>query len=107
MELAENLCDEIILINEGSEIISGNISNILNMKKNSYYKVVFQQEIDESIFDTHMIESYQIIDKCSAEVDLATIEPADFIKSISSEYEIMEFKRLAPSLHSIFVSLVK
>lgn len=107
MDLAENLCDELILINNGNEILSGDIGNILNLDLSNFYSITLKKEINENIFSTELIDRVKRINDFTAEVDLSSTNPAEFIRNISRDYDIIEFKRKTPTLHDIFVSKVR
>jgi ABC-2 type transport system ATP-binding protein len=106
MDLAENLCDDILLINEGKEVISGNISYILKKNDKNYHRIVFKERFDESCLKTNLIESYKINDEYSADILLNAENPSELIRHLSKDYEVVEFKKIIPSLHDIFVSMV-
>ncbi len=105
MDLAESLCKEIVLINNGKEVISGTLGNILSTDKN-LYEVSFSSNITEQ--DFNKFNSVNIISKKENTViiDLAEVSPAYFIKEISKLYEVSEFKKIKPSLHQTFLSLI-
>ncbi len=105
MDLAESLCKEIVLINNGKEVISGTLGNILSTDKN-LYEVSFSSNITE--LDFNKFNSVNIISKKENTViiDLAEVSPAYFIKEISKLYEVSEFKKIKPSLHQTFLSLI-
>ncbi len=105
MDLAESLCNEIVLLNNGKEIISGSLEDILATEKN-LYKVSFTSNIRQLDFDK--FNSLNIISKNenSVIIDLAEVSPAYFIQEISKLYEVNEFIKIKPSLHQTFLSLI-
>ena len=107
MDLAESLCEEILLINQGKEITSGKLENILNTEAN-IYKVTFSEVIPKDVFS----ELNKVIKIISSEdssllIDLKNISPATFIKDIALKYNVIEFKKNTPSLHQTFLTLLE
>lgn len=107
MDLAETLCDEIFLIDEGREVISGKVNEVLNSKPSNIYQISFPKASKENI--VQHLSDYNIISQSqnSITVDLVKNNAAKFLQNISSEFEVEEFKKRIPSLHELFISLVE
>lgn len=107
MDLAESLCDEIFLINNGKEIISGELKKLLKNSNNNLYEITFA---DNSSLDIDKIgEKYKILEKdnLSFVIDFEDKNPSPEIKELSSLFDIIEIKRKSLTLHDLFLSLVE
>jgi ABC-2 type transport system ATP-binding protein len=104
MDLAESLCDEIILINKGKLIISGQMSEILDYSEKNLYKIYFEKEAE---FDCP--DDCQIIDKekTAVTLDIKNLNPGEILQKINLQQNVHEFIRIKPSLHQLFISLVE
>jgi len=107
MDLAESLCDEIFLIDNGKEIISGDLNEILNSNKNNHFEISFLQKLNENEID--YFRNYKIINRNNDTIviDLGDDNPSEFLKVITSKFEVREFKKTTPSLYKLFISLVE
>jgi ABC-2 type transport system ATP-binding protein len=106
MDLAESLCTEILLLDKGQEIESGNLKDILNLRKSNTYKLACSKTINPEMFsDFESIEILSSVTK-QATISLNNISPEEFIKSFSQKYDVKEFSKIKISLHQIFLSLV-
>ena len=106
MDLAESLCNEILLINEGKEITSGKLEDILDTKAN-VYSLTFAETIPKDA-----LLKFNEINIISSEgnsliLDLNNITPPNFIKEVTALYNVSEFKKITPSLHQTFLSLME
>jgi ABC-2 type transport system ATP-binding protein len=106
MDLAESLCDEIFLIDNGKKVFSGNLNEILNPKKNNLYEITFIQKIDNTII--HELKDYELVGKGShsVSINLCNDTPVELLKSIVHKFKVSEFKKITPSLHQLFISSV-
>jgi ABC-2 type transport system ATP-binding protein len=106
MELAEKLCEDILLINKGRTVSSGNLADI---KKNFGGNNVrigingdnnFLKEFSEII----KIDNYSSY----SEIQLKdNVKPSEFLKKIISHVEVNHFSIIEPSLNKIFIDLIK
>lgn len=106
MDLAEKLCDEIFLINEGKEILSGSLSDILTIQNKNWF-VIKGNSLTSDNFKNEF-EQIKIIEANvnNFVIDLDNIEPSEFIRTFSKSNEIFEFTQVKPSLHQIFLDRI-
>ncbi|MBL1214126.1 MAG: ATP-binding cassette domain-containing protein [Ignavibacteriae bacterium] len=101
LELAEKFCSEIILINEGEKIISGNLSEIKSNYNSSKYLVEFTGDT-ESLNSSEMIHELNFENgklKLTAE---STTRSSQLLNFLISKGEVSHFQKLEPSLTDIF-----
>ncbi len=105
LELAEKFCTEILLINRGQKIISGDLIKI----KSEYSKELYFVEIngdDQMITKNHLIKEIENINgkiKITAAYDCKSSE---LLKYLSSKVEVLQFYKIEPSLSDIFLDLI-
>ncbi|MFZ1291073.1 MAG: ATP-binding cassette domain-containing protein, partial [Melioribacteraceae bacterium] len=107
MDLAEKLCDDFLLINQGKEVLKGDLNKILN----SYEKNIYEIE-SKNIFNSDLIKNFGGIEILNFSnykliVDLKDKNPDEFLKFLVSENSIYSFKKVIPSLHQLFISQVE
>jgi len=106
MNLAESLCDEILLINKGEKVVSGKIDDVLNSSKQELYKIVFAEKINKDDIDKLNYLKIVRADESSITIDLNNESPNSIVNRVTAEHDIVEFKKVNPSLHNIFISLI-
>lgn len=106
MEQVEEMCENIILIHHGKNILQGNVSEIRNQFKQHLYKVNYNGELPQ-VFSSDM----ELIKK---EDHTATFRIGDTDSPnsllnylIQSGCEIHSFHEILPSIHEIFIQHVK
>lgn len=105
MEQAERICNKILLINKGREVVSGPVTEI----KKRYGRNAVQIEFDG---DVRFVEELQYVSHVSRyprwiEAELTEPDSADrLFKDLAGRVSVTRFERVAPSLHRIFVNLV-
>jgi ABC-2 type transport system ATP-binding protein len=106
MEIAEKLCEEIILINRGKEVLQGNIPSIKQKFGNNFVKVGFSGS-PEKFINNSMIEHVDCYTGY-AEIQLRNnIHPSTFLREISVSTDILHFSVIEPTLNKIFIDAVK
>ena len=105
MDSAEKLCDEIMLINKGENILSGKLSDI----KNGYGKKNIHLEYDGK--DNFLKNSDKIkkFDNFGNYVEIQLYkesDPQDFLNEIVGSIAIKKFEIVEPSLNDIFIESV-
>jgi ABC-2 type transport system ATP-binding protein len=105
MELAENLCEEIMLINKGKEVLKGSIADIKKSYSGNQCKVVF----DEHTSLPESIEGVESITGENSHFEL-TLKPglkhSELLRYLSARYNVSHFSEIEPSLHDIFLKVV-
>ncbi|MBQ2187186.1 MAG: ATP-binding cassette domain-containing protein [Bacteroidales bacterium] len=90
MASVEELCDNIMLINQGKKILEGSVSDIKQQYKQHKYDVVYKP------FD-------------SSEVTRLTVNatnPNELVRDIINKGEIVSLNEILPSMNDIFINLV-
>ena len=90
MASVEELCDNIMLINQGKRILEGRVSDIKQQYKQHKYDVVYKP------FD-------------SSEVTRLTVNatnPNELVRDIINKGEIVSLNEILPSMNDIFINLV-
>jgi len=106
MELAEKLCEDILLINNGKEVSSGKLSEIkknfggnnirLGFAGNNAFLDYFPEIIKHDNYNNY--SDIQLRDD---------IIPSEFLKKIMGKVEVNHFSIVEPSLNKIFIDLIK
>lgn len=106
METAEKLCSEIFLINKGKEVVSGSVSSV--KKKFGSNNIKLEYEGDISFLK--VLSQVVNVDEYSnyAEIQLKSeVDPYEFLKIIVDKIKITHFSVIEPTLHKIFIDVVK
>jgi ABC-2 type transport system ATP-binding protein len=105
MEQAERICDNISLINHGIEVLGGTIESI----KSKFGKNSIAISFDGVLPDMKSIAKNIINYPKWAEIELINgISSQDCLSFlVKSDVKINKFEVIQPSLHSIFVKVVK
>ncbi|MGE5429548.1 MAG: ABC transporter ATP-binding protein [Syntrophomonadaceae bacterium] len=106
MEVAENLCSNIFLINNGLEVLSGSLSEIKRNSGSDIYKIEF--EGDASVLKTIPLIEVIRENRKSAEVKLKKdAKPHEFLKSAVDKLKVTHFSEVEPTLTKIFLQSIK
>ena len=106
MEQVEELCQRIVLINKGKNILEGNVTELRKQFKDNQYRIEFEGELAPSFaseFET------QDINQNTIQVRLQHHQTSNDLlkKLIDQGLSIVNFQEVLPSLHDIFVKRVK
>lgn len=105
MEHAEKICERILLINKGREVVYGQLSDI----KAKYGRNAVQLEFDG---DGSFVAGLPFVASINAyprwiEVELKEEADADeLFKAVAGRLRVRRFETVSPSLHKIFIRLV-
>lgn len=105
MDLAEKLCNDFILINKGKEVLKGDLNSVLNSSNQNVYEITYNSlnfESINSLTNIEILESYYN----KAKILIKNNDADNFLKTIVNENSIVEFKKIIPSLHQLFISNV-
>jgi len=106
MHEAERLCDFILLINKGKPILNGRLDEIRSQRKSHAVCVELQG-------DTSFIRNLPIVEKVQSEgkqLEITLTENADpqqLLGYLVNRVRVLRFEVKVPSLHEIFVNLVR
>ena len=105
MDLAEKLCNDFILINKGKEVLKGDLNSVLNSSSQNVYEITYNSlnfESINSLTNIEILESYYN----KVKILIKNNDADNFLKTIVNENSIVEFKKIIPSLHQLFISNV-
>jgi ABC-2 type transport system ATP-binding protein len=110
LEEAEQLCDEIAIINKGKLIACDKKQNLMNLLSTKQLVITFSKPIDNNIFNH--INSIQITNNNSCEVvisyDPQKIQVANILQSLASfNAQINDISTKQPDLEEIFKHIIK
>jgi ABC-2 type transport system ATP-binding protein len=107
METAEQLCQDLLLINKGKEVYYGNLRELKNNHKKNIIRIGFSEDAAEVINRVNIPFNVELNDKI-AEIELTgDVTPSEFLRSIAAATDITDFNVVEPSLHSIFIELIR
>jgi len=112
MESVEELCDDIALINNSTNILSGKLSEIKKEYKSNIYKINFSDKarfLDLSLrYQYKILEKETTNDSSSMRVKLLDNEVTtnQLIQSILPYGNIVSFEEEIPTMNNIFIKLV-
>jgi ABC-2 type transport system ATP-binding protein len=114
MESVEELCDQIVLVNQSKLLLYGEVDNIKRKFSKNYFEISFTHPIDDQKLSNWQNSYSQfIINKNEKEPNTITISADRQIKSsellplILQLGEIISYREHLPSMHDIFVSVVQ
>ena len=108
MNLVEELCDSIFLINRGREILSGNLQEIKSGYKENVVELRYAPSGDVSFLER--IPGMRVLRIESGAATLrygGSIAMADLLKELSTGLDIEEISVRKPPLHEIFIETTK
>ena len=107
MEQVEEICRDIVLINQGKVILEGKVGDVKeSFKQNKYsisYDGQFPSQLDNSHFNLISNQNKELIIQAKPGYD-SNVLLGDLIKS---GVHILSFKEILPSLNEIFIQKVK
>ena len=115
MDTAEKLCSDIFLINKGKEVCSGNMIDIKKSFGTNTIRIIFEGDgsfINSLPYVIRAEQSDSFLDTgdtaSSLEVTLKEdIHPKDFLKDIMNQLSLTHFSVVEPSLHKIFIDVIR
>lgn len=106
MEQVEELCRSIVLINQGKNILEGNVTELRKNYKEKKFEIVFDGQVPIELFANFEIakqEDQRIILQLREHEDARDI----LAYLVNQHIDISAFKEVLPTLHEIFVRRVK
>ncbi len=105
MEIAEKLCDHIVLINNGEVVLDGNMRDIKKKFREEAYRI----EADSFDF-LKEIDNLEILEQdstsCKIKINSDKDHPAVVLNRINKTANIRKFEMVEPSLHDIFIKII-
>ncbi|MBK8946590.1 MAG: ATP-binding cassette domain-containing protein [Ignavibacteriae bacterium] len=107
MDLAEKLCDDFLLINQGKEVLKGDLEKILNSHQKNIYEIESKNPFNYDLIKN--LGGVEILDFSENKflVDLKENNSDEFLKFLVSQNSITTFTKKNPSLHELFISQVE
>lgn len=105
MDSAEKLCDRIMLMNKGKEVLSGKLSDVKNSYGKKNIHLIYEGE-------SNFLQTSELIVKHDDfgnfnEVQLKPeVDPQEFLHLLIKHYKIYKFEVVEPSLNDIFIEAV-
>ncbi|MEO0339606.1 MAG: ABC transporter ATP-binding protein [Bacteroidota bacterium] len=106
MEQVEEICEHIVLINQGRNILQGKVKDVKNEFKNNDYKIVYEGELPANLGDHFEIKKHQA-NQLTIHLDQEDQSGALLQKLIQSGVRIVSFNEILPSLNEIFIRQVE
>ena len=105
MEQVEEICEDIVLINNGKNILSGTVTDIKEQYKDHIFKFSYEGELPTDIREQPLIRSFE---NGSLTIQVPSLQEANlFMKSmIDGQIMIKDFKEILPTLNEIFIRKV-
>jgi len=105
MEQVEQICENIVLINKGKNVLDGSVADIKNQFKENLFQVDYLGEIPSNIEEHVTIVAQR---ESSMDVQLRDIEHANnFLKYLLAHgTTVTGFNEILPTLNEIFIKIV-
>ena len=106
MHEAEQLCDFILLINKGKPVLDGRLDQIRTQHKS--HAVLAELQGDTSFIET--LPMVTGVERQGRRLDIVLskdADPQDLLRALVGRVRVQQFEVKLPSLHEIFVSLVR
>jgi len=106
MELAEKLCEDILLINNGKAVSSGKLSDIKKNFGGNNIRLGFNGDNSflNQFSEIIKIDNYNHYSDIQLRDDII---PSEFLRKIIGKIEVNHFSIVEPSLNKIFIDLIK
>lgn len=104
MEQVEEICEDIVLINKGKVLLTGNVDEIKYKFKKNHFLIKYKGEIPQNILDELSIISHknnEIVVKNESQKNNT------LLSQLLPHIEIITFKEVLPTLNEIFIDQVK
>jgi ABC-2 type transport system ATP-binding protein len=106
MEQVEQICEEIVLIHEGKNVLNGKVSEIKHQFKEHLFEVEFKGNFDNAI-DAVALPVSVSEGKAVLKLNDGTSPNKLLSEMISRDIEIISFREILPSLNEIFIKTVQ
>ena len=111
MEQVEEVCEHIVLINQGQKILEGKVADVKNQFKDNLYKIKYTGSLPDNLQMTDAADdSYKIIGQGKKSITVQVTEESASNKLlnylISKGVHIQSFNEILPTLNEIFIKQV-
>ena len=105
MEQVEQICDKIVLINQGKNVLEGNVSEIKHQYKENLFEIKYFGVLPESVW-----AEFEIIDSAENRIIIRGNKELSnnqlLSRSINLGINIESFNEILPSINEIFIKIV-
>ncbi|MCR5697008.1 MAG: ATP-binding cassette domain-containing protein [Marinilabiliaceae bacterium] len=108
MESVEELCNDITLINDSHAVLSGSVADIKQQFKQNKFAIKYRTTETPFSMEGIKISDAKTENNYTDAVVEATNEtsPAELIRRIAANVELVQFHEILPSINDIFIQLV-
>jgi len=105
MEQVEEICEHIVLINQGKNVLEGEVDRIKNQFKDNLFRIAYQGELP-----AELLQQVSIVRQTPGEVTVQVEDESrsnDFLRAMLDQgMHITSFKEILPTLNEIFIRQV-
>jgi ABC-2 type transport system ATP-binding protein len=105
MEQVEEICEHIVLINQGKNVLEGEVDRIKNQFKDNLFRIAYQGELPADL-----LQQVSIVRQTPGEVTVQVEDESrsnDFLRAMLDQgMHITSFKEILPTLNEIFIRQV-
>jgi len=105
MDSAEKLCDRILLINNGKEVLSGKLSEVKQRFGTKNIHLNYEGD-DAYLRESELVEKFDDFGNFIEIQMKPDADPQELLKQVSSRYRVSKFEIVEPSLNDIFIQAV-
>lgn len=107
MEQVEEVCDRIVLINQGKIVLEGDVSDVKSANKDHKYRIGFEGQLPSRLRDDR---NFRIISDSAKEVVVqfnAAYNPNSLLKGLIDQgIHVTSYEEILPTLNEIFINKV-
>lgn len=114
MHSVEEICDSVVLINQGSVLVNDTISSLKKKYASGYYQITLDRPIDtERILQANLITDLKCISSGHEGCDYhfkksdVSLSNNSILNLFSETSQILAFNQVIPSLNEIFIDSIK
>jgi ABC-2 type transport system ATP-binding protein len=107
MEQVEEICDSIVLINKGKNVLEGNVKDIKQQFKQNLFEFSFDGTLPGDLDNICKIQKNHRDNMVSVQLHEGVRSNDLLQKLISNDVQIMSFQEQLPSLNEIFIKTVE
>jgi ABC-2 type transport system ATP-binding protein len=106
MEQVEEICNEIVLVNQGKKILEGEVAELKQRFKQNKFRIAYNGEIEAGL-----LSRLNVVAKNNGEVQVQFAEEHhgnDLLKLfVENKVEVTSFNEMLPSINEIFIRQVQ
>jgi len=112
MEQVEEVCEHIVLINQGQKILEGKVTDVKNKYKDNLYKIKYTGALPDDLKSMDAADdSYKIVNQSKQSITVQVTEESASNKLlnylINKGVHIQSFSEILPTLNEIFIKQVE